>query len=86
MASLHTTVQEHVGHLTRHGCDQKQFYIFIAYLVHQVYCIHCGYHCLYHYSQEHMMVYLCALATDKGGGGKLYLPDKRDQEHVTCQR
>ena len=45
MASAHTTVQEHIGHLTRHdpiGCDQKQFYVFIVYLVHQVYCIHCG--------------------------------------------
>ena len=44
MASAHTTVQEQVGHLTRHdpfGCDQKQFYMFIVYLVHQVYCIHC---------------------------------------------
>ena len=42
MASAHTTVQEHVGHLTRHdpfGCDQKQFYMFIVYLVHHVYCI-----------------------------------------------
>ena len=30
MASAHTTVQEHVGHLTHHdpfGCDQKQFYM-----------------------------------------------------------
>ena len=45
MASAYTTVQEHVGHLTRHdpfGCDQKQFYMFIVYLVHQVYCIRCG--------------------------------------------
>ena len=45
MASAHTTVQGHVGHLTRHdpfGCDQKQFYMFIVYLVQQVYCIHCG--------------------------------------------
>ena len=28
MASAHRTVQEHIGHLTRHGpigCDQKQF-------------------------------------------------------------
>jgi len=44
MASAHTTVQEH-DHLTRHdpfGCDQKMFYMFIVYLVHQVYCIHCG--------------------------------------------
>ena len=44
MASAHITVQEH-SHLTRHdpfGCDQKQFYMFIVYLVHQVYCIHCG--------------------------------------------
>jgi len=23
-------------------CDQKQFYVFIVYLIHQVYCIHCG--------------------------------------------
>jgi len=82
VASAHTTVQEHVGHLTRHdpfGCD-KQFYMFIAYLVHQVYCIHSGYHCregipvrcLYHYSQEHMVVY--SLATANGvrtSGGKL---------------
>jgi len=45
IASAHTTVQEHIGHLTRHdpfGCDQKQFYMFIVYLVHQVYRIHCG--------------------------------------------
>jgi len=45
MASARRTVQEHVGHLTRHnpfGYDQKQFYMFIVYLVHQVYCIHCG--------------------------------------------
>ena len=45
MASAHTTVEEHVGHLTRHnpfGCDQKQFYMFIVYLAHQVYCIYCG--------------------------------------------
>ena len=45
MASAHTTVQEHIGDLTHHdpfGCDQKQFYMFIVYLVHQVYCIHCA--------------------------------------------
>jgi len=44
MASAHITVQEH-GHLTRHnpfGCDQKQFYMFIVHLVHQVYYIHYG--------------------------------------------
>ena len=32
MASAHTTVQELIGHLTRHdpiGCDQKRFYVFI---------------------------------------------------------
>jgi len=82
MASAHTTVQEHIGHLTRHdsiGCDQKQFYMFIVYLVHQVYCIHCGTtaekgtsEVLYHYSQEHLVVY--SLATAKGvhiSGGKL---------------
>jgi len=83
MASAHTTAQEYVGHLTRHdpfGCDQKHFYTFIAYLVHHIYCIHCGYHCkrkvlircLYHYSQEHMVVY--SLATAKRvhtSGGKL---------------
>ena len=43
-----STVQEQVGHLTRHdpfGCDQNQFYMFIAYLVHQVSCIHCVFHC-----------------------------------------
>jgi len=30
-------VQEHIGHLTRHdpfGCDQKQFYMLMVYLVH----------------------------------------------------
>jgi len=44
MASAHTTVQEQ-GHVISHnsfGCDRKQFYMFIVYLVHQVYCIHCG--------------------------------------------
>jgi len=45
LVHMHTTVQEHVDHLTRHdpfGCDQKQFCMFIVYLVHQVYCIHCS--------------------------------------------
>ena len=78
MASAHTTVQEH-SHLTRHdpfGCDQKQFKV---YLVHQVYCIHCGTtaekgtsEVLYQYSQERLVV--CSIATAKGvytSGGKL---------------
>ena len=54
--------------------------MFIVYLVHQVYCIHCGIPlqrrvpvgCLYHYSQERLVV--CSLATAKGvhtSGGNL---------------
>jgi len=97
-----STVQEQVGDLTCHdpfGCDQNQFYMFIAYLVHQVSCIHCVFHCreeddeacLYHYSQEHMTAYLCAFATAKGvhtsgEGCKVYLPDKRDQEHMSYRK
>ena len=44
MASAHITVQEH-GHLTRHDplwMSPEAIYMFIVYLVHQVYCIHCG--------------------------------------------
>jgi len=39
MGCAHTTVQERVGYLTHHNpftCDQKQFYMIVAYLVHQV--------------------------------------------------
>jgi len=77
-------VQEHNGHLTRHdpiGCDQKQFYVFIVYLVHQVYCTHCGttaekgiLRCLYHYSQERLLVYMYSLAAAHTSGVKfIYL-------------
>ena len=79
-------VQEHFDYLTRHdpfGCDQ------------------CVYHCregyqwgeasLYLYRREHMAVYLCVLTTAKGvhSSGRnctIYLPDKRDQEFMNCQR
>jgi len=45
--------------------------------------------CLYHYSQEHMVV--CSLATAKGvhtsgGNCKVNLPDKSDQVHMSCHR
>ena len=82
MASAHTTVQEHVGHLTRHdpfGYDQKQFYVASVFGSSSIYCIDCGttaekgtVRCLYHYSQERLVV--CSLATAKGvhtSGGKL---------------
>ena len=48
VASPCTSVLEHDDHFTHpgpFGCDQKQFYMFIAYLVCHVYCIHCAYHC-----------------------------------------
>jgi len=91
MASAHTTVQEHVGHLTRHdpfGCDQKQFYMFIVYLVHQVYCIHCcttaekGTSVVFVSLQPRAPGGLAALSlhvrefTPVGGNCKVYLPDK----------
>ena len=69
VASVHTTVQVTWLVMIPFGCDQKQF-LFITYLIHEVYCIHCGYHCkrkvpvkcLYHYSLEHMVVYSLATA------------------------
>ena len=57
----------------------RSSFMFLVYLVHQVYCIDCGttaekgtVRCLYHYSQERLVV--CSLATAKGvhtSGGKL---------------
>ena len=92
MASAHTTVQEH-GHLTLHnpsGCDQKQFYMFTVYLVHQVYCIHCGTTAkkgtseVFVSLQPRVPAWWSALLlhvqlrefTPVGGNCKVYLPDK----------
>jgi len=89
MVSAHTTVQEHIGHLTSHdpiGCDQKQFYIFIVYffIKYTAFIVvplqrRVQVNCLYHYSQERLVVY--SLATAKrvhtsGGNCIVYLPDK----------
>jgi len=91
MDGAHTTVQERVGHLTRHdpfGCDQKQFYMFIVYLVHQVYCIHCGTTAekgtseVFVSLQPRTPAWWSALLlqqrefTPVGGNCKVYLPDK----------
>jgi len=76
MACAHTTVQEHIGHLTRHGpigCDQKQFYVFIfgsSSILHFIVVPlqrRVLVRCLYHYSQERLVVYSLATAHTSRG-------------------
>ena len=76
MASAHTTVQEHIGHLTRHnpiGCDQKQFYVFIfgsSSILHFIVVPlqrRVLVRCLYHSSQERGLQVLSCYSSHQWG-------------------
>ena len=83
-SELHISGYQFVRH-DRFGCDQKQF---IVYLVHQVYCIHCGTTAekgtseVFVSLQPRMPAWWSALLlqltefTPVGGNCKVYLPDK----------
>ena len=76
MASAHITVQEHIGHLTRHnpiGCDQKQFmcsYLVEASILHFIVVPlqrRVLVRCLYHYSQERGLQVLSCSSSHQWG-------------------